>query len=204
MSDRLTDAHARIEEATSALAIRARDDLSATAYPSAPGGPTVTSSSTADPTGLSVTADQAGNLRTRLGQAGDYQQACYALEKAASVLEKTLEGMTPRITGEQCPTVARDPATGEHVRCTGQVTHRGRCEQCDGDWRIRRGLPLPVDVIEARNRRRLTQRWCACPATCCARDADDHTSCTDRAEEGRTVSRRCRGRMERARADRAS
>lgn len=197
MTDRTRRALARVNDHASWLARHALEDLAAAAWPSAGDGPHVTSSAVSSPT-------ETAGIHDRLARAGDHQLATRVLEQAAELLERGRERMTPyEATGEGCPTVARDPESGEMVSCTGTVTHfrtgRGLCESCD-EWLAKpqhRGLSMPVDVLKARNGRR--PRWCACGPECCPRDEKGHTSCTDRAEEGRTVSRRCRQAQQRAR-----
>ncbi len=202
MTDRLTNAHSRVEAAASLLAVAARDDLAGAAWPVKAGGPQVSSSSTSDPTGGAVSSDLSGSTTFRLNQARDHQLAVRLLEQAASLLERGLERMTPVNTGEQCPTVARDPDTGEQVSCEGTATHfrtgRGLCARCD-DWYGRpqnRGFHPGVEWVRDGNAMHV--RWCACGPDCCDRDVQGHTSCTDRAAEGRTVSERCKRRMTRA------
>lgn len=190
MTDRIRTAWATIEQLSAQLAIRALDDQAAAAYPTTSGGPNVTASGTSDPTGRTVRTRPDGSTLFQLEQARDYQLACRILEQAATMLQRGWERMTPQATGEDCPTATRDHDTGELVRCTGEVTHRGRCEECDRDWRVHRGFEVPVDVVKARNARR--PRWCDCPPSCC-------DPCTDRAAEGRTKSERCKRRLTRAR-----
>lgn len=197
MTDRIRQALSRVHAASSWLAAHGLEDQAASAWPSAGDGPYVSSSGMSNPT-------ESAGIHDRLARAGDHQLATRLLEQAAALLERGRERMTPyEVTGEPCPTVARDPDSGEMVSCTGTVTHfrtgRGLCESCD-EWLAKpqhRGLNMPVDVLKARNGRR--QRWCGCGPDCCPRDDQGHTSCTDRAEEGRTVSRRCRQAQQRAR-----
>lgn len=163
-----------------------------------------------------------------LARASVRQGLAKALSHTATVLERCAQRITPRATGEPCPTVATDADGIIIARCQGKVTHhstgRGLCEQCDADWRPRRGLQIPADVIDARNRRRrhpctchddacdhapgaclgllapgeLTGRCetcaCSCGPDCCP------DGCADPRAAGRTVSDRCDKRIKRKRA----
>lgn len=219
MTDRLSDAHRRIADAASRLHARALDDLSAAAYPSAGDGPHVSSSSTSRPT------EQAG-INGQLARARDHQLATRLLEQAAALLERGEERMTPLATGEPCPSVARDADGTVVARCQGTVTHhgtgRGLCEECDADWRSRRGLDIPPEVLQARNARR--KHPCTCHDTTCGHDpggclgllpAGELTGrceqcactcgpdccpdgCSDPRAAGRTVSERCKKRQDRS------
>lgn len=207
MTDRIRTLHARIGELSGTLIRRALADDAAAAYPSSGDGPHVSSSAVSSPTesagtrDLLVTVDEEGkrHIQSRLNQAGDYQTIERAFARLVDDLEKIeRRTATYEATGEPCPNVARNEH-GELVSCTGTVTHfrtgRGLCESCD-DWHAKpqhRGLDMPVEVLKARNQRRV--RMCDCGPDCCPRDAKGHTACTDRAAEGRTVSERCHGRM---------
>lgn len=197
MTDRLRTLHARIEHAASKLAAAGLEDLAAAAYPASGDGPQVSSSGRSDPTGTSVTSDTAGNTVFRLAKAGDYQMALKLMEDAAKILEKGARRVTPTVPEGECATRSRDTTSGELVACTGLATHGDRCSECAADWRTHRGIPVPPEVVAARNARR--PRWCGCGPDCCPRDDKGHTSCPDRAEEGRTLSRRCRQKQQTAR-----
>lgn len=190
MADRITDAETRLELVMRRLARRARVDLEGSVISAQSYEAAVSSSggtSTTEASGLAQAQD--------LVWAGEHQLIARKLEHAASMLEDAEAKMTPSQPGGPCSTMARDPATGAIVYCTGEATHRGRCEQCDRDWRTRKPLGLPMDTLKARNDRR--PRWCDC---WCCQDGAGKTTCCDRAAPGRTVSERCKKRMQRTSA----
>lgn len=195
MADRITDAETRLELVTRRLARRARVDMAGSVISAQSYEASVSGSGGSSATETSGLAQAQG-----LAWAGEHQTISKALEKAAELLEKTEESITPKATGQQCPTEARSP-DGALVRCTGDVTHRGRCSDCDRDPRSRSGT-LPAGTIAARNDRR--GRWCDCPPECCARDTAGYMTCTERSEPGRKLSRKCRERLYRLRKAEAS
>lgn len=237
----------------SRLAARGLEDLAGRAFPTVGGdGSPVSSSAVSDPTGLagvngrlSTARDYHTVCRTfrhvlgilddapvdlpdgQLERAGARQHAYDAIKKVRTILERCHDRLTPVATGDPCPTVARDTDGTVIASCQGSVTHhstgRGLCEQCDRDWRPRRGLQIPAEVIEARNARR--RHACVCHA-----DGHDHgpggclgqgppgelvgrcerclcdcgpsccpDGCSDPRAPGRGVSERCKKRRDRAR-----
>lgn len=160
-----------------------------------------------------------------LARASVRQGLTKTIGHVATVLRRCEQRLTPRATGEPCPTVARDDDGTIVARCEGRVTHhstgRGLCEQCDGDWRSQRHLDIPPDVIEARNARR--RHPCTCHDTACDHDPGgcyglldpgvlagrcEHCACacgpeccpdgcTDPRRPGRRLSERCKKRQDR-------
>ena len=95
-----------------------------------------------------------------------------SLRSVVAVLERCHARLTPVATGEPCPVRATDDDGTVLVRCEGHVTHhstgRGLCAECDADWRPRRGLEIPPEVLVARNARR--RHPCTCHDTTCGHD----------------------------------
>lgn len=240
------------EELMTSLVVRGLEDLAARAFPgtSASGGP-VSSSAVSDPTGTAGTTGRLSSARDYHTVARTLQHACGiladapthipadALERASTrqavartlrtvvdTLTRCRDRLTPVATGEPCPSVATDDDGTVVARCEGSVTHhstgRGLCAECDADWRPRRGLEVPADVLSARNARRkhpctchssrcdhdpggclgmlapgdLSGRCercaCTCDVDCCPE------GCSDERAPGRTVSERCHKRQVRA------
>ena len=154
-----------------------------------------------------------------LAQARVAQQATRLMEKAASLMERGVEQLTytPTSASGRCATET------DGVRCTGEATHGRLCEICDGDWRTRRGVDIPVQVIKARNAKRTLK--CQChrehdhqPGVCVrdlepgqtagrckvCREAEAAPTCRDcggQPSEGRTLCNRCRSRRRPERQD---
>lgn len=87
------------------------------------------------------------------------------------------------------------------------ATHGTRCWPCARFLQVT-GRHCNVDLegnpTDEIHRERPKVRWCQCPPSCCPQDDDGKTSCTERAEDGRTLSRRCRARKARGHWEQAS
>lgn len=108
------------------------------------------------------------------------------LAGTARRLREEVERRTPRTPTSTCSCCQLETATHGHD-ATGQPT---LCFACNRYLRAHgrhcnvNTLGEPTNKIHAG---RPKIRWCACPPTCC-------DPCPDKADEGRTVSRRCRER----------
>lgn len=99
-----------------------------------------------------------------------------------------------RATAPRTPTAACR-CCHEELATHGADEHGNpiRCHRCDRYLRDNR-----TSCDDAVHRHRPDEpRMCGCPDVCCPQDRDGHTSCTDRAAEGRRLSDRCRQRLHR-------
>lgn len=103
-------------------------------------------------------------------------------------LGRTILYLAGKVREEAARLEARTPT--RPCACCGDelATHGDACFPCDRYARAHRE-PCGDEVHKARP----SVRWCSCPRSCC-------DVCPDHAEEGRTVSHRCKARMGRARA----
>lgn len=214
MTERLDRADIRLRLARQRVYRRARRDLEGNVIRAADYEAPVTGSG-----GTSTVEAAAVNDLT---WAGEHQTLTRAMERAAGILEDCLEKLTPTPTGLPCATVT------DGVHCSGEATHGKLCADCAADWRPRSKMPIPADVIAARNRRRTFK--CGCherhdhEPDVCTRDLGPGQTigrceacrtwgrckcgpeccpdgCPDDPAEGRKVSERCLKRRQRAKSE---
>ena len=183
----LDQAHARIADVTALLNARARDDLAAAVAPSV--------NLEASVSGGGTTSSTEAGLQSLRG-ARDYQTIVGKFRHVANVLEHLWAELNPQPTGERCPTTAVD-RDGELVRCGGEVTHQGRCWECH-DFMKRAGRNPEASLLVEWNARR--PKPCGCNQVCCPDGCQDMVP----ASSQRSVSERCKKRMDRRRAEERS
>ena len=149
--------------------------------------------------GTSPTEAQALHRDTR-----DLDRIVGVLEKDADRLEENVAALAAIYSPEPVTDVSRRDRTPDtDCGCCGNelATHARKvggekvplCASCH-DFHRRNGTLCGPETHEYRPK----VRWCDCPITCCS------AGCPDRAEEGRTMSGRCRKRMHDRRRKEAS
>lgn len=151
------------------------EDAAACAPRSTADGPTGTG--TSDPTLTLADTPDRYRHRDHLGN---------GIARAILQLEQLIEAHKPRNTGGPCQCCKRDTAT--HGR-----DNQGRPTDCHRCWTYlrREGFRCNDEIHTGRS----YVRMCECPTECCE-------VCPDRTEDGRALSRRCRGRKTRGLWDR--
>ena len=174
MTDRLQRASDRVHLARMRLQRLGAEDLEDAYAPKGQSYEVAVSGSGG--TSAPESAVTSGTLR----QARVAQQATRLMEKAASLMERGVEQLTytPTSAAGRCATET------DGVRCSGQATHGKLCATCDDDWRTRRNLAIPAQVIKVRNAKRTVK--CGCH-----RDGCDHPPgvCVRNLEPGQVEGR---------------
>lgn len=158
----------------------------------------VTGGATSDPTGTVATTERRS----------DADRIADTLAHIASAARKRLETIEAREPSVPCATRG----------CEGLATHGRHCDRCYRWLRSNQHRGLTPDQVVREEKdpvtgeptgktRSLVDDWndarprkCNCSDLCCPRDEEGHTSCRDDAAPGRSVSNRCRSKMDRMKA----